>query len=202
MKIEYIRSSGWEEVKDSALTTIHKKLLPNSKEVSPKWKMAILKSEHSPIRELIIRAKFSNIPRWIADQLVRHNIGFTPYMGTMRPDRNKEMLPRDKQVMTTPTVLKFSANAQAIINISKERLCVGCVSKETRLLWERFIKELSSIEPELAYFCVPSCIYRGGCKEFNSCYLYGRFLDYYLSEHIVDGIDVRYNLYKEYKEKK
>lgn len=197
MKIEYIRvnKDGWKEVKDSALTTIHK--FYTDSEVTEQWKCDILLSEHSPIRELIIRAKFTEIPRWIADQLVRHNIGFTPYMGTMRTDRGNK--PRNEQRMTDLTELKFTANAQSIINISQDRLCIGKVSKETRKLWELFLSLLNELQPELVTCCVPSCVYRFGCKEFKSCGYFEKFKN---SDPVISDMSIldRYYMYYLLKE--
>ena len=65
---------GWEEVKDAALTTIHKKAI-EGKEISDEWKQNIVLSRHSPIREYRIKVRLTDVPRWIADQLVRHTVG-------------------------------------------------------------------------------------------------------------------------------
>jgi hypothetical protein len=66
--------------------------------------------------------------------------------------------------------MRFSANAQAIINISRKRLC-GKASHETSVLWQSFLDELEKVFPEIIPFCVPECIYRNGiCPEvFKSC---------------------------------
>ena len=79
-------SEDWEEVKKAALITIHKKTIKSSK-ISSEWKEAMIIGRHSPIREFRIKVIIEDIPRWIADQLVRHNVGVNSYMGTMRPDR-------------------------------------------------------------------------------------------------------------------
>ena len=60
------------------------------------------------------------------------------------------------------------ANAQAIINISRKRLCTGA-SPETREAWIGFLNEIKDVQPELHSSCVPDCIYRGHCFEFFSC---------------------------------
>lgn len=60
-------------------------------------------------------------------------------------------------------------NAQAIINISRKRLC-NCASPETREAWKLFLDEVvKPNEPELYSVCVKECIYRGFCPEFKSC---------------------------------
>jgi thymidylate synthase ThyX len=172
INIKDLTITGWEDVKDSALVTVHKNY--TGEEITSAWKHKILKAEHSPIRELIIRATFENVPRWIADQLARHHIGFQPYMGTMRPDRGNHK-PRNEQSLTDETVIKLTMNAQALINVCHERLC-NVVSKETRELWERFIEMIRVLEPELAFYCVPSCINRAYCKELKTCGFLNKFV--------------------------
>ena len=77
------------------------------------------------------------------------------------------------------------ANAQAIINISKKRLCKQA-SPETRQAWQMFLDELQEYEPELYLMCVPECVYRNGfCPEFNPCgyinsYMGRNILNYYV----------------------
>ena len=53
------------------------------------------------------------------------------------------------------------ADAQALINISRKRLC-NQASPETREAWKLH-------DPVLASVCVPECIYRGTCVEMHSC---------------------------------
>jgi len=166
INIDYIKASGWEDVKEAALTTIHKNY--SGGEITPEWKEKILLSGHSPIRELIIKIKFSDIPRWIADQLVRHNVGVNNYMGTGRSDRIG--IPRSEQTMEMLTEFKQTYNGQSFLHMTRTRMCIGSVSKETRELIETLVKKLAEFEPELALFCTPPCIYNGGCKEvFGGC---------------------------------
>ena len=42
-------------------------------------------------------------------------------------------------------------------------------SQETRQAWAAFLNNLKELEPELVSVCVPDCIYRGWCYEYNSC---------------------------------
>lgn len=68
-----------------------------------------------------------------------------------------------------PTSLMGDMNAEAIINMSKKRLCAKA-SKETREIWEAVITELAKVDPDLARFCVKPCIFNGGiCREYKSC---------------------------------
>lgn len=63
------------------------------------------------------------------------------------------------------------ANAQALINISRKRLC-SCASPETpetREAWQKVKDEVAKCEPELASCMVRECIYRGFCPEMFGC---------------------------------
>lgn len=197
INLKFIKTDGWEWVKESALTTIHKSSI-EGREISSKWKKSILKSEHSPIRELSIRFKILDIKRWVSDQLVRHKHGVEHYVGTMRSDRGSK--PREEQTMADLTQLMQSHNAQSFTNMARTRLCVGCASKETVTLTKDVLDVLRPLEPEVAFYCVPPCIYRGGCKEdaFTKCNYYQRFIDSLPIEEalgILTDIDSRYEAY-------
>ena len=60
------------------------------------------------------------------------------------------------------------ANAQAIMFISRRRLCAQA-SPETRAAWKAVVDAIAEKEPELAECCVPECVYRGFCPEFKCC---------------------------------
>lgn len=154
-------SEDWEQVKSAALLTIHKKSV--GKEITSEWKEAMISGRHSPIREFRIKVIIEDIPRWIADQLVRHNVGVNNFMGTMRPDRGN--VPREEQRMTQETVFQQSYNIDSFLTMCNARLCVGVVSTETRQLIEEIVRTLSKQEPEIAKYCVPPCITQHGCKE-------------------------------------
>ena len=62
----------------------------------------------------------------------------------------------------------MNCNFQALINISRKRLC-NCASKETREAWQMVKDEIAKVEPELASVMVKECIYRGFCPEMFSC---------------------------------
>ena len=206
--IELLHANGWSFVRQAALTTIHKK--HNGNDISTDWKLKILKAKHSPIREFQITYRLNNIPRWIADQLVRHNVGVNPYMATGRPDRNNK--PRAKQTMEDPTTLMQTHNADSFINMCNERLCVGCVSKETRLIVEELVKEVEQVEPEIAFYCVPNCIKYCACKEddFTKCNYFKKFVKQILVDQEYDpskivpilmDINLRYTMYHKFKNK-
>lgn len=181
-----IEVDGWERVKQAALTTIHKKYAGG--EITQNWKKNILMSRHSPIRELRISVHYKNIPRWIADQLVRHTVGVNNYMGTMRSDRGN--VEREKQTMADTTELLQVFNGESFLKMMSTRLCFGAVSVETRKLIERVRDKLFTIDPAIALFCTPPCISNLGCKEagFLECCHFLSFCNRMIEELSVDEI--------------
>ena len=155
---------NWQKVKDRAMNTIGK---DTGKYPSSKWKSNILLAEHSPIRELKFTIRFYDIPYYIVMHLVRHKIGVEHYVSTQRTDRtgvDRNKLPQDNLVTYT-----MVADAQALINISRKRLC-SQASKETREVWNMVRNAIADVgETELAYAMQPECVYRGFCPELNSC---------------------------------
>lgn len=164
MKVE--RVTSWRNVADAARTTVGKP--PGKGEPSSSWKRAILKAEHSPIRQFIYRWKWTGIPSWVSVHFVRHKIGIEHFVKTQRTDRTESETPRGQLTQDSPVDHECIANAQAIINISRKRLC-RLASKETRQTWQILIDEMAKVDPELASVCVPECVYRGHCPEMKSC---------------------------------
>lgn len=165
MKIEYLEVKGsWSEVSDAARTTIG--LEKGKKEPSPSWKLKMLLAEHSPVRQLIIKWKWSDLKYWVSVHFTRHKIGIEHFVSTQRTDRTG--IDRDLLPQSFPVSHECVADAQAIINISRKRLCM-LASTETRNAWLALLEALNKKEPELCDVCVPECIYRGFCPEIKSC---------------------------------
>ncbi len=120
----------------------------------------------------------------------------------MRPDRGSKT--RAEQTMADLTEMLQSHNAQSFTSLARTRLCVGCVSKETRLLTESLVDEIVETEPEVAFYCVPPCIYRGACKEvgFTECNYFNKFLESLPTDEvgwIMGDIDERYEAYHRWR---
>ncbi len=165
MRIETIEiKSTWREVADAARTTVN--MDKGTKEPSSVWKKKILLSEHSPIRQLIIKWKWVDLRYWVSVHFVRHKVGIEHFVGTQRTDRTGE--DREIKNQSAPVTHECIANAQAVINISRKRLCNGA-SKESRQAWAAVLQSLQEKEPELFSVCVPECVYRGFCPEMKSC---------------------------------
>ena len=60
------------------------------------------------------------------------------------------------------------ADAQALITISRKRLC-SSASPETRAAWQMVKDAVAQVEPELASCMVRECVYRGFCTEMFGC---------------------------------
>jgi thymidylate synthase ThyX len=165
MKAELIAKKGsWRQVADCANVTIHKEA--GEGEPSSKWKKRMLLCEHSPIRELSFDIRWTDLRYWVSVHLVRHKIGIEHYVRSQRSDRtgvDRDTLPQD-----SPVEHRVCVNAQALIFISRKRLC-SCASAETREAWAALLDTLRGTEPEIYSACVPDCVYRGRCYEFKSC---------------------------------
>lgn len=165
MKAEYISRKGtWREVADCANVTIHRS--EGIKEPSSQWKRKMLLCEHSPIRELFFDFKWTELKYWISVHFVRHKIGIEHFVRTQRTDRTG--IERDYLTQDSLVEHRICVNAQALINISRKRLC-NSASRETREAWIAILEIIKNIEPELYSVCVPDCIYRGFCYEYRSC---------------------------------
>lgn len=167
-KLENLGIKGsWREVADSARTTIG--LENGDKEPSFSWKKQILLAEHSPIRQLSFKWKWVNIKYWVSVHFTRHWLGILHFVQTSRTDRTG--INRDSLLQNNLVNHECEANAQALINISRKRLCAKA-SLETREAWKLVLKKLEETDKSLFSVCVPECIYRGFCPEFKSCGFY------------------------------
>lgn len=181
MTIELIKTpteEDWQAVKDRAMNTIGKE---SGKFPTTNWKRDILRAEHSPIRTLTFTVRLTGIPYWVSTHFVRHKIGIEHFVSTQRTDRTG--IDRNELPQSAPVSHTMVINAQALINISRKRLC-GQASRETEQIWAMVIEEIEKHEPELASLCVPECVYRGFCPEMHSCgytktMLYKRKLERY-----------------------
>ncbi len=166
MDISKVKVKGtWRDVADVARTTIGKEEGEGS--VSDSWKKRMLLAEHSPIRLLWFRWKWKGIKYWVSVHLVRHWLGIVHFVKSSRSDRTG--VPRDELPQNHAVNHECDANAQALINISRRRLCKQA-SLETQEAWKLVKQEVAVTDPIMASVMVPDCIYRGGiCREMNCC---------------------------------
>lgn len=158
--------SGWEWAKRAALKTMG--LKPKTKEPTDSWKAKMLLAEHSPIRNVTYYISFTNIRQWVSVHIVRHWLGFIPFVHTQREDRRVLDCSRDELPQGSLNDMDVMANAQALINISRKRLC-NKASKETREAWEKTKEAVGKVDPIMADKMVRNCVYRGFCPELECC---------------------------------
>ena len=164
------RVTLWKRALNAARRTIGKE--PLDKEPSDSWKAKILLAEHSPIRLIEYEWTWSNIKQWVTTHLVRHHEGCEKFVHSQRGDRRAILeeygvKTRDELPQGALNDVDMTANAQALINISRKRLC-SCASKETREAWIQVKEGIAKIDPVLASKMVPECLYRGFCPEWMS----------------------------------
>lgn len=164
MKIDIFQhEDNWQDVKDSTMNTIGKTTgaYPDSQ-----WKKKLLLSEHSPIRRIKFYWRWVDLPYFVSVHFVRHKYGIEHWVKTQRTDRtgtDRTVIPQG-----APVNHACEANAQALISISRKRLC-SCASPETREAWQAVKDKVAECEPELASCMVRECVYRGFCPEMFGC---------------------------------
>ena len=153
----------WQEVVDDCRETVGRP--PLGKEPSEAFKKSILIAEHSPIRDISIKWIWHDIKSWVATHWVRHK--WECFVRTQRDDRTGE--PRDDKPQGALVDFTGEANAQALIDTMRKRLCY-MAHRETRGYANALKAELYSVEPEISDVLVPNCVYRCGCPEPNGCH--------------------------------
>lgn len=178
-------TDAWPKVKRSARTTIGREgegLYP-----SDSWKKNILLAEHSPIRKIKFSWKWTNLKSWVSVHFVRHWLGILHWVTTQRPDRTG--VDRDKSPQDTLVEHECEATAQALINVSRRRLCAQA-SPETREAWQEVKDEVAKYDPILSSVMVKECIYRGFCPEMYPCgYADTKAYEMELTEYRCIGVD-------------
>lgn len=112
--------SGWNRVIECCEATSGK---PVTDTDELRYKLLI--SEHSPIRALMLKWKWCDIPYWVSVHLVRHKVGIEHFVRSQRKTRSEEST--QYELVDHLCI----ANAQAVINMASARLC-GCTAVETR----------------------------------------------------------------------
>ena len=131
--------TSWNRALNAARRTIGKE--PLSKEPSDSWKAKIILAEHSPIRLVEYDWTWEQIRQWVTAHLVRHHEGCEKFVHSQRADRRELPIERDKMPQGAVNDMDMTANVQALINISRKRLC-NCASPETRKAWQQVKEEI------------------------------------------------------------
>ena len=186
---EILKIKGdWEEVVNDCRSTVGKGEL--GKEPSATFKRNVLIAEHSPIRGIIIKWRWKNIKSWVATHWVRHK--WECYVKTQRTDRTGV----DRDSLPQSAVVDFTgeANSQHLIDTWRKRLCRQAAI-DTRHYAEDFKIETHTYEPEISDVLVPSCVYRCGCPEMQSCGYWELLVKKTNGGIITPNIQERYDLY-------
>ena len=128
----------------------------------------LLAARHSPIRELTFSFVLRDIPYWVSVHLVRHHVGFQPYVQSQRNDR-QTAYDRTKAPQDAPVTMRVTLNAEALLTLANKRLCMKA-SPETRAVVQEMCDLAEKALPELHGLLVPMCEYHGGvCHEIKPC---------------------------------
>ena len=160
MKVTARVISGWDNALSAARFTVGKTTAAG-KQPTEAWKRRMCLAEHSPLREVTFRIECFDVPRRAMSHLVRHHEGVEKYVETSRPDRNPNA---DADVVN----VAFTINAQALIQISRVRLCMKAW-QETRVCWEEILRAVQRVDNIVTDYCMANCLYRGFCPEAEPC---------------------------------
>lgn len=128
---------------------------------------AMYRAEHSPIRCRMFWVELQGIPSFVSVHLVRHKHGVEHFVQSMRDDLYLEK--NSKVDRNTPVNHGMFINAQALIQISRKRLCLKSHAK-TVAVWTKVRKAIKDIDADLADHLSPECVYRNGlCPELKQC---------------------------------
>ena len=181
--------ADWTDVKNECRNTVNKDATDTP--ATEKFIENILISEHSPIRLVSIKWRWEGIKSWVSVHFARHWLGIDKWISTQRQDRTG--VDRNKSPQDTPVNMDMKANAQALINMSRFRLCRQA-SPETRWQMEDLKKAIhDSGQTQLAFVMQPNCIYRCGCPEFQQCGYWSAFCERHKDEDLLN-IKNRYRL--------
>lgn len=190
MKTEILKIKGdWEEVVNDCRATVKKGEL--GKEPSKTFKKKILIAEHDPIRDIIVKFRWKDIPYWVAMHWKTHI--WRSRTNSQRNDRQDDY---DRTKAPQDAVVDFigDPNAHHLIDTWRKRLC-GQAAEETRKYAEDFKETLYDYEPEMSDVLVPHCVYRCGCPEMQNCGFWQKAIEATQGEIVTSNIQRRYDLY-------
>jgi len=120
--------------------------------------------EHSVTRSQLFSVQLIDVFSFVSVHLCRH-VTTVPFVRSMRVDRGGN----GEESRYTLVNHRFLANAEALMNMARRRLCFQA-SVETREAMLMIKKAMIDVDPDLAHFMVPNCVYRGGyCPEPRPC---------------------------------
>lgn len=120
----------------------------------------IYDNEHSPMRTQIFWIQMFGIPSFVSVHLRTHNVGVTHFVQSKRDDRGGN----GQEGRLTPVDHGMLINSQALINMSRKRLCLNAHDLTVKT-WEYLKEEIRNIDSDLAKYMVKECQYRNECHE-------------------------------------
>ena len=105
-------------IKTCTLNTVGKKSVNAP---TQEWKEKLIKSEHSPLRELWFGIKME-VPYYVSVHFVRHHIGVNHYVQSQRNDR-QDKYDRTEAPQGALVSHIMSINAQELVFMAHKRLC-------------------------------------------------------------------------------
>jgi len=124
----------------------------------------IYRWEHSITRSQIFSVQLIDVYSFVSVHLCRH-VTTVPFVRSKRIDRDGNGS-EDRYTLVNH---RFITNAEALLNMARRRLCYQA-STETRAAMFKIKDAVYSVDPDLAYYMVPNCVYRGGyCPEPKPC---------------------------------
>lgn len=191
MKTIILKIKGdWEEVVDDCRATVSKP--PLGKEPSKEFKRKMVIAEHDPIRDIIVKFRWKEIPYYVAMHWKTHI-----WRGRTNTQRNDRQDKYDRRKAPQDELVTFTGdpNVQHLIDTMRKRLC-NMADPETRKYAESLKRDLRPVEPEISDVLVPNCIYRCGCPEPAGCGWYDNIAKRNIKLSSID-IQRRYDAYNE-----
>lgn len=182
--------ADWVEIRNECLATVGKE--PKDKAPSKNFITKLMISEHSPIRLARIKWRWSGIKSWVSVHFSRHWLGWSKWISTQRTDRTG--INRDEKPQNTPVNMSIEANAQALINVARYRLCFKSAPETRRQMEDLKCAIWEQGEHEIALCMQPNCVYRCGCPEFETCHYWERLLSNFPNYTDICDIRKRYEL--------
>ena len=182
-------NADWTAAKNECRNTVNKE--PTENAPSKQFVHNLLISEHSPIGLITIRWSWPSIKSWVATHFARHWLGWDKWISTQRSDRTG--VNRDNSPQDTIVKMDVNANAQALINVARFRLCYQA-SPETRSSMEELKVAIHDIanQEDLSDVMVPNCVYRCGCPEFKTCGYWEKF-EQWATSNGYNMMDIRHD---------
>jgi hypothetical protein len=187
MKVTFKRLIGPEYLLPAMRVTQGKDMYENKLPTKETW-LKMLLSEHSSDRSIVYRIYCEDVPYYTHVHIIRHHIGFQPHVMSQRHDKEREDRPQGALVD-----MFFDANAQALINIARKRLCYKA-DKTAQDLVEKMkwslVYEGDEYDKVLGLLLARPCSwYPGYCAEPHPC---GRIVGvrslFDLHKHILDEV--------------